>query len=217
MIIAVEGMDGCGKSSVAKALAKKLKYEYCAFPNKSFFEMDNAQYKKLCRKVYNLEDSYCKALFFGFGNIIATKNIKDGVVIDRHLLSNYFWNGTNESEIIFEMLLKLIGSPDLTIILYAGNQERMNRIYQRNPNDLDLTDPEKMVFGYDKMISFASKYSLPFIIINTEKYDLNKTIKICECLIKKVKLLNKEQVLCFCNKVNNRLKDFNLEPFSKYL
>lgn len=217
MIIAVEGMDGCGKSTIAKAIAKKFGYDYRAFPNKLFFDMDDSQYKKLCNRVYDLEDAYAKAWFFGFGNIIATKNIGDGVVIDRHFLSNYFWNGTNESEPLYKTLLQLVGKPDLTIVLYAGKSERMRRIAKRDPNDYDLKDPEKMVLGYDKMIDFAKKYRLPSIVINTEKFDLDKTTKICESLVSKVQYLDRDETIQFCNIVNSRLKQSNKEPYSKYL
>lgn len=217
MIIAIEGMDGCGKSTVARRIAQTFDYEYRAFPNKEFLNMNDADYAKVCSKVYDFENAYTKAWFFGFGNILATKSIKDGVVIDRHFLSNYFWNGDNESEPLFKTLVGLIGKPDLTIVLYAGNAERVKRIAVRNPNDRDLKDPEKMVLGYDKMIDFANKYDLPFIVINTEKFDLDKTTKICESLVSKVKTLDKEQTVQFCKTVNSRLKQSDKEPFSKYL
>lgn len=67
------------------------------------------------------------------------------------------------------------------------------------------------------MIDFAKKYSLPFIVINTEKFDLNKTIKICESLVSKVQHLDRDETIQFCNIVNSRLKQSNKEPYSKYL
>lgn len=217
MIIAMEGMDGCGKSSVAKSIAKTFNYDYRAFPNKALFNMTDSEYSELCDKVYDFEDEYVKAWFFGFGNIIQTKNIGNGVILDRHLLSNYFWNGTQKSEKMFETLIDLIGKPDLTIVLYAGNKVRADRINQRNPDDRDLKDPEKMVLGYDKMITFAGNYNLPFLVINTEKFDLAQTTKICEQVIKRVQTLSPDEVAVYCKNVNNRLKASNKEPFSQYL
>lgn len=214
MLVAIEGMDGCGKSVVAKQLANYLNYEYRDFPNKTFFGMNSKEYKALCRKVYTLEDEYAKAWFFGFRNIVATKNIHNGVVLDRHLLSNYFWNGTERSEKVFKNLIDLLGRTDLTIILYAGVEERMRRISLRDPNDWDLKDPEKKVFGYDKMIDFAKKYNLPFVIINTEKYDLNTTINICKSIIDRTKDLGFEQRCQFCKRINDNVCKFGKEPYS---
>ena len=31
-----------------------------------------------------------------------------------------------------------------------------------------MTDPEKKVLGYDKMLDFLDKYELPYILIDTE-------------------------------------------------
>ncbi len=217
MIIAIEGMDGAGKSFVAKKIADEFDYEYRALPNKSFFNMNDEEYKALCNRVYSLNDDYAKAWFFGFGNIISTKNVGKSVVLDRHFLSNYFWNGTVESEEVFKTMLDLIGIPDLTIVLYAGSEERMKRIASRDLLDKDLKDPDMLVFGYDKMIEFANKYKLPFLVINTEKFDKNMVVKICNQLIKKIQNYSKDEVSKYCNDVNLRIKNKNAEPFSKYL
>ena len=65
-------------------------------------------------------------------------------------------------------MIDLVGKPDITILLYASVNTRMERLYIRNQNDYDLTDPEKKVLGYDKMLDFLDKYELPYILIDTE-------------------------------------------------
>ena len=217
MVIAIEGMDGSGKSSVAKALALKFGYEYREMPNKHFLEFSEEGYQKVCEKIYKFPDNTIKGWFFGFGNILATQNVGRGVIIDRHLLSNYFWNGNDNNNGMYDELIKITGKPDLTIVLYAGVKERMQRIHKRNANDRDLDDDEKKVLGYDKMISFAKRVKFPYLVINTEMYDVDKTIKICECLIKKVESMDKIQVLEYVDSVNKRLYKKGKQPYSDLL
>ncbi len=217
MIIGIEGMDGSGKSSVAKALALKFGYEYRDMPNKHFLGMSDEGFQKVCEKIYKFPDNTIKGWFFGFGNILATQNVENGVIIDRHLLSNYFWNGDKKNIGMYEELLTITGKPDLTIVLYAGMKERMKRIRKRSSTDRDLDDDEKKVLGYDKMIAFAKHVALPYLVINTEKYNLDKTIKICECLIKKIETMDKAEVVEFVNKVNQRLYRNKKQPYSELL
>lgn len=217
MVIAIEGMDGSGKSSVAKALALKFGFEYRDMPNKHFLGFSDDGFQKVCEKIYKLPDNSIKGWFFGFGNILATQNVGRGVIIDRHLLSNYFWNGNDNNNGMYNELISITGKPDLTIVLYAGVEERMKRIHKRNITDRDLNDDEKKVLGYDKMISFAKRAKLPFLVINTEMYDVEKTIKICECLIKKIEKMDKTQVAEFVSGINQRLYRDKNRPYSEFL
>ena len=41
MIIAIEGMDGSGKTTVAKSIEEKLKFKYIKEPLKELFEIDD--------------------------------------------------------------------------------------------------------------------------------------------------------------------------------
>lgn len=217
MIVAIEGMDGSGKSSVAKALAFKFGYEYRDMPNKHFLNFSDEGFQKVCEKIYKFPDNTIKGWFFGFGNILASQNVGKGVIIDRHLLSNYFWNGNDNNKGMYKELISITGKPDLTIVLYAGVEERMKRIRKRSSTDRDLEDDEKKVLGYDKMISFAKLERLPYLVINTEMYGLDKTIRICECLIKKIETMDKTQIAEFVDGVNHRLYIEKNQPYSELL
>lgn len=217
MVIAIEGMDGSGKTTIAKRLANNFNMTFYNFPNKHFMNMSDKSYDELCDKVYDSNEKIM-AWFFGLGNMIQATSSKDkDVILDRHFLSNYFWNGSAVTESIFSALVDTAGKPDLTIVLYAGAKERMKRIYKRNNDDKDLSDPEKMIFGYDKMIAFARRYDLPFLVINTEDYDIDMTYKICSKLVERIKTMSKEDILDYCHRCNSRLYEKNNKPFSKYL
>lgn len=192
MFIAFEGMDGVGKTTVAKAIAKKFNYEFKESPLKELFKIDTRLYNEICNNVnQNTENMILKSWFYALGNIYTKVTSQNkNVVVDRHLVSNYYWNATNETEEMFNFLLKIIGKPDLTIVLYANNVTRVNRIKKRNKTDEDLLDPNKLKVGYDKMITYLNKNQMEHVIIDTTYLNLEEVITVVEKFI--IKYFNLE-------------------------
>lgn len=178
MIIAIEGMDGVGKSTCARSLANYLNYEYVSTPIQTFFKggNNNPEFKNTMNIMYDMTDSVVKSYFIGLGNLVACRH-KDNIVLDRHFASNYFWNGTPESEIVFKHLIELIGKPDITFLLKGSVQTRMKRLYERDPNGWDLKDPEKHVIGHDKMEVFLIRFDIPYIAIDTDNINQQKVFE----------------------------------------
>lgn len=173
MVIAIEGMDGVGKTTISKRLAKTLKYIYVDKPLHYLLPGDEKnnylELNCILRKMYDLDDSVIKAWMIGLGNLYSCRQFKNkNIILDRHLVSNYFWNGTEESKEVFRSLIKIIGAPDITILLCASLQTRKNRLYQRDKNDRDIKDSEIMVEGYDKMKKFLEEFRIPYIQIDTD-------------------------------------------------
>lgn len=177
MKLAIEGMDGVGKTTIAKKIALDNGLIYIDKPLHYFFE-DSAEegYRdlmQLANRIYDIKDPVIRSWFFGLGNLFCFRNFQhENFIVDRHFVSNYFWNGDEESDKVFESMINIIGVPDLTILLYARPEIRMERLQKRNPNDKDINDPEKQVDGYDKMLEFLQQFQMPYIVVNTE----NKTI-----------------------------------------
>lgn len=175
MVIAIEGMDGVGKTEIAKYISEKYGFSYIYKPLNNFYNSTNStdDMMKTAKKIYEVDSSVLRAWYIGLGNVYTIQMNQDkNIVVDRHYVSNYYWNGDEQSDPVFETLINTCGKPDLTIILYASVEERMKRIMKRDSSDPDLKDPEKYDDGLGKMSYFVQKYNLPYKIINTENLSI---------------------------------------------
>lgn len=198
-MIAVEGMDGVGKTAISKHICEQFGFNYIEKPLHYFYndgaDKEYEDLMKVANRMYDINDSIVKSWYFSLGDIYVARMFADqDVVIDRHLVSNYYWNGDYESELIFKTLIETSGTPDLTILLYATPKTRMERLKKRNEDDPDLSDPDKMDDGYNKMIYFVEKFNLPCIVINTDDKSLDEVKQIVDSEIKKLKCQSKKMV-----------------------
>ena len=172
MRIAIEGMDGCGKTTVSKILVERLGYQYVDKPFKFLFEnlnINESQLKTLEWKLYETEDEAILTLFYGMGLLYGTRcNYNQDIIYDRHFVSNYYWHGDEETTPLHKELIRLCGKPDLTVLLKASVSTRMNRIYIRNHQDKDLSNCAMYDDGYDKMENFLQNFDFNYIVIDTE-------------------------------------------------
>lgn len=184
MIVAIEGMDGVGKTTVAKSIEKDLNFTYVKDPLKDLFEIDNTHLAKISEKIFSQPDDKLISWYLGLGDCYALSSNKNkNIVMDRHVLLNYFWNGNESTEKIFETQIELFGKPDLTILLTASSETRMKRISARNPKDPDLNKPTMKEYGYDKMIKFLDKYKFNYVIVDTETLSISETLEKCKNLL----------------------------------
>lgn len=198
MVIAVEGMDGVGKTEVSKFIADEFGFKFIEKPLHFFYddgeENNYADLMRAANKMYDVQDTMIKSWYFSLGNIYASRYFKDeDVVIDRHLVSNYYWNGDIESEPIFRTLIDVAGCPDMTILLHASPSTRMKRLQMRDPEDPDLYDDDKKDDGFKKMLYFVEKFGLPYTLIDTENCSLEEVKEQVATMIKSLKV--KEKVL----------------------
>lgn len=198
MRIAIEGMDGVGKTTLAKILVKKLDYEYVDKPFKFLFDglnLDENDIKNIEWKLYETQDEALITLFYGIGLLYGTRcNLSENIIYDRHFVSNYYWHGTEETETLHNELIKLCGEPDLTILLKAKISTRMQRIYDRNHDDKDLSNCAMYDDGYDKMEKFLESNGFDYIVIDTDNLMPDEVADIALKNIekRKIKVLAKE-------------------------
>ena len=185
MKIAIEGMDGVGKTTIAQELAKRNNYTYIGNAIHQLFGItykDSSYYKMFQSKEDEIflrsGNDIIRAWLCSLGNIYTATQVKDkDIIVDRHILSNFQQNGTRENIKIYQTLIELIGIPDMSVILYASPEVRLERIYNRNKEDKDLRDKSIITDEYNKMIKFAEKFKMPYIVINTERKSIENIIQ----------------------------------------
>lgn len=197
MKIAIEGMDGVGKTTVAKKLAERNNFRYVGNAIHQLFGITDKEsefYKYFQSKEDEIflhsGNDILRGWLCSLGNIYTATQDGD-IVVDRHLLSNFQQNGTKENARIFQTLVESIGVPDISIILYASPKVRLNRIYNRNKNDKDLSDKSIRIDEYKKMIKFAQKFNMPYFIIDTEEKSISEIVEEIE---QKINLRNKGEL-----------------------
>jgi cytidylate kinase len=81
MHIAIEGLDGVGKSSVAKKIAKQYNFTFIEKLMRSFMdEQDNMQiYLNKTTWLNNCAPNDLKVWFYGCGNILATVKYREKI------------------------------------------------------------------------------------------------------------------------------------------
>lgn len=182
MHIAIEGMDGVGKTTVAKKLADKLNYIIVEKPLHYLFdnETEISNYLKYRDFINEQTDNDAlRAWFYGLGNIFLYHQFKnENIITDRHLLSNYYWCGGEKTECIFQCLIELIGKPDFTILLYASPEEGARRITARDPQDPDVRKTKLYINARNKMEDFLLKNDMEHLMIDTTNITADEVVVI---------------------------------------
>lgn len=179
--IAIEGMDGVGKTTASKLLAKRLGYKFIDKNLRELFD-DKGSYDNYIRirdKVNASPDRLFTAWFYALGNIyLHTAHEKENIVTDRYLLSNYAWSGTENNDEVYDLLVKKLGFPDLTVILYADEHAILSRLRHRDELDSDIKKVTLAKEKYEKMIYFCEKYKMPYMVIDTSNLSPEEVVEV---------------------------------------
>lgn len=179
--ISIEGMDGVGKSTVCQLLSEKTGYTFVTKPLHYLTDSDDSidwpNYFRARDIANNSDNRNFSAWFYGLGLIYSYEKFKDqNIITDRHIVSNYCWSGTSYNMDIFNLLIKKIGKPTLTVILYANQVTIRSRLIKRNVNDKDLLRVNKSEQVYERMISFCEFKHFPYIVIDTSDLEPNEIV-----------------------------------------
>ena len=189
--ISIEGMDGVGKSTTCKILAERLGYEFVEKPLHYLFDdSDNEikQYQKIAKRVNSNPNRTFTAWYYGLNNIYLYEKFKDkNIVTDRHIVSNYCWSGTKDNMDIYNLILKKIGKPKLTIILYATPDAILKRLKKRDINDSDIKKVDLSEKSYERMIYFCETKKLEYLVIDTSNKTPEETV---DLIMKRIGELN---------------------------
>ena len=179
--IAIEGMDGVGKTTTFKLLAERIGYKFIEKNLRFLFDENDGfdNYFKIRDKVNANPDRLFTSWFYGLGNIYLYTMFKDeNIITDRHFLSNYAWSGTDDNTEVYDLLVKKLGFPDLTVILYADETAIFNRLRSRDEYDSDLDKVKKAKEKYEKMVFFCEKYKMSYMVVDTSNLTPDQTVEI---------------------------------------
>ena len=56
MFIAIEGMDGVGKTTISKKLSENYNMKYVERPMKTFLNLSNESYDNVCNNIWSMND-----------------------------------------------------------------------------------------------------------------------------------------------------------------
>ena len=172
--IAIEGMDGVGKTTTCKLLAERLGYKFIEKNLRFLFDENNEfdNYFRIRDKVNANTDRLFTSWFYGLGNIYLYTMFRDeNIITDRHFLSNYAWSGTDDNTEVYDLLVKKLGFPDLTVILYADETAIFNRLRSRDK-------VKKAKEKYEKMVFFCEKYKMPYMVVDTSNLTPDQTVEL---------------------------------------
>ena len=179
--IAIEGMDGEGKTTASKLLAKRLGYKFIDKNLRELFDDGDSydNYIRIRDKVNASPDRLFTAWFYALGNIyLHTAHEKENIVTDRYFLSNYAWSGTENNDEVYDLLVKKLGFPDLTVILYADEHAILSRLRHRDELDSDIKKVTLAKEKYEKMIYFCEKYKMPYMVIDTSNLSPEEVVEV---------------------------------------
>lgn len=204
MIVAFEGMDGVGKSTVASEFAKKNNFFHETQKITRLLGVDDQTYKEFVHKIRTSDNRQLSAMFYIFRCMLDNEDQSVNSVVERTIASLYYFEKNNMSEEFWNQVIPLGTVPRLIFLLYASPETRFERIKGRNANDPDLKSMEAFADGYKDMIAFYKKYNIQYVGINTESLDLNGVVDLCTDIYKKYDALHSvEEKYEFIKNMNN--------------
>lgn len=187
MFLAIEGVDGVGKSTTAKAMAEILGCDYVEKPFKLLLDgaCEPEAYYPISGNVNKCTENV-RAWFYGTGMLCLSERYREkSIVVDRYFLSNFAWNGTSENMNIFDALYSQVRIPDLTVMLDASDETVYKRLSSRNKNDPDFENIGMNKIRAENMCRCLSRYDIPHIIIPT---DTLTTDQVCDRICERIKI-----------------------------
>lgn len=187
MLVAIEGLDGSGKTTIAKMISEKLNFEYKSDYLEKMLNIDDVEFYSIKKRINECENNnevrallFISALLFEFHG----KSNQD-ICYDRNILSEYLFDGFEETEEYFNLIVKKGYVPDLTIVLYANIKLLEKRIKCRcdKRKDKDYEAILNSDIKYKKMLDFAQRNKIKIRIIDINNKSVDEVFEECKKLI----------------------------------
>jgi len=179
VFIVFEGLNGSGKSSLAKALALSLRGQYIATPPKEI-----APFRAI------MDEASLTAHFFYYmlGNILISDELKkskptDIIICDRYVDSTLARHAVLGLDIRgFDLGRFALQEPDISFFIYCDETERLRRVEQRGKkNKWDILDEDsRLRKKYIEYFRLKKKFHFFNTSHETESESLARLISVLE-------------------------------------
>ncbi|WFS64325.1 hypothetical protein LF599_04305 [Pseudodesulfovibrio thermohalotolerans] len=172
-IIAVEGLDASGKTTIAALLAKSIGCDLVEKPLRWVLqhskEKDLDSYYAVVNRVNTLDSAVARQWFHCFGWLLIANRYRDSiVVVDRYVLSNLSYNNHSRFDDICNLALSVTEPPTFTVLLNVSTAERRRRLSLRSPSELKSTSFDKDKARFALMKNYLIKQGWLHAVITTD-------------------------------------------------
>lgn len=178
MFIAVEGIDGAGKTTLSKMLARELDLKYTSQKALSTYMcIPNDQYLSYCHNYRTAVNADADSMLMLYSLSCFLSGREENIVCDRHLATVYFWYGNQTTLFVPETIYKLTKKPDITIVLNVSIDTAIERtkkklkdnIIDKFEADRDFKKAKEANKFVQNIIPFLQHFNLPYIIIDADE------------------------------------------------
>jgi dTMP kinase len=186
MFIVIEGLDGTGKSTIAKALAEAIGAEMLSTPGREFNNI-----REQIDSIYQ-DNHQARQLFYMSTVVSISEQVREliskgkNVIVDRYWLSTqvyHQWKSENNHFELIEVENKIL-IPDITLYLHLPLEQRKKRLRERKSNSLEdnLTLTKSVDNELNKLYSQLGNISGTgrWVSLNSEATVSEVVKKICE-------------------------------------
>ena len=171
MFVALEGADGCGKTTLCAVLAERLGATAYATPPKRYLQM-----RERVDKNASAEEHY---RFYRDGIYDASDEISvilqrgGKVVSDRYWLTTYTYHKVMGVSVPKDDFASIV-QPDLTVILALNHDVQIERMLHRGMSVGDRRVLDKQREITEAFYQVVLEFSIPFVVVDTQRFSPDK-------------------------------------------
>lgn len=136
--VVLEGLDGSGKSTIARALAQRMGWRFLTTPGEDLRTIRDEVVRALSASPAARQAFYLATVEEASEEIRALRRSGRGVVLDRYLLSTMVYAEQRGGSLRWRELEHRLLAPDLTVFLDLPLAVRRARLAQRGSTDADV-------------------------------------------------------------------------------